>query len=114
MYGIRRRYKEHRELAAKIVCLLYNVFNALVAFPRVLAGIAPGTGLCNAAWVLRYCNAQPLLTSNVVSMVRCCSLVQLQRRVATQQSGYHCRWQVSAQRAALLCKHIRVASVCFN
>ena len=70
--SIRRRYVEHRELAAKIVCLLYNTFNALVAFPRVLAGMAPGTGLCSAAWVLRYCNAQPLLTSNVVSMVILC------------------------------------------
>ena len=79
---------EHRELAAKIVCFLYNVFNALVAFPRVLSGIAPGTGLCNAAWVLRYCNAQPLLTSNVVSMVSRSSLSR--RRIAVQQS-----WPVS-------------------
>lgn len=77
---------EHRELAAKIVCVLYSAFNALVAFPRVLSGMAPGTGLCNAAWVLRYCNAQPLLTSNVVSMVSCCSLSR--RCIATQQSGY--------------------------
>ncbi|KAK9840588.1 hypothetical protein WJX81_003208 [Elliptochloris bilobata] len=63
-------YVEHREVTAKLLCVFYTTFNAMVAFPRVLTGIEPGSGLCNAAWVLRYCNAQPLLTSNVVSMVR--------------------------------------------
>lgn len=65
----RCRYVEHREVMAKLLCFLYTVFNALVAFPRVLTAIQPGGGLCNVAWVLRYCNAQPLMTSNVVSMV---------------------------------------------
>ncbi len=65
----RCRYVEHREVMVKLLCFLYTVFNALVAFPRVLTAIQPGGGLCNVAWVLRYCNAQPLLTSNVVSMV---------------------------------------------
>ncbi len=55
----------------KGICLLYCAFNGLVAFPRVLAGLPPGGGL-SLALLLRYSNAQPLLTCNVVTMVRAC------------------------------------------
>lgn len=50
--------------------MLYCAFNALVAFPRMLASLPAGGGL-NLAMQLRYCNAQPLLTCNLVTMVSC-------------------------------------------
>ncbi len=59
---------QYRETVAKALCLLYCAFNALVAFPRLLANLPAGGGL-SLALALRYSNAQPLLTCNIVTMV---------------------------------------------
>jgi len=66
--GARCRLVQYREAIAKALCLLYCAFNALVAFPRLLASLPAGGGL-NLALQLRYSNAQPLLTCNIVTMV---------------------------------------------
>ena len=62
------RYRRHRTRLVKGFVLLYILFNTQVAFPRVLTGMADGHA-CTTPFVLRYINAQPLLTSCLTSMV---------------------------------------------
>lgn len=62
------RYMLHRSMLLKGFVLLYIVFNTQVAFPRVLKGMADGSA-CTTPFVLRYINAQPLLTSCLTTMV---------------------------------------------
>ncbi len=68
------RYLARRTLLLKAFVLLYTVFNTQVGFPGVLNAMHGGDGPCTIAFVLRYINAQPLLTSCVVTMVRACLL----------------------------------------
>jgi len=110
--GTRRRYVRHREAAVKGICLLYCAFNGLVAFPRVLASLPPGAGL-SLALLLRYSNAQPLLTCNVVTMVRARPLLPSRRCSprhagtpschATAYSALKSRLPLCAASHALLC-----------
>lgn len=67
------RYLARRTLLLKAFVLLYTVFNTQVGFPGVLNAMHGGDGPCTIAFVLRYINAQPLLTSCVVTMVRACN-----------------------------------------
>ena len=67
------RYQRHRTGLIKGFVLLYILFNTQVAFPRVLTGMADGNA-CTTPFVLRYINAQPLLTSCLTTMVSCARL----------------------------------------
>ena len=67
------RYQRHRTRLIKGFVLLYILFNTQVAFPRVLMGMADGHA-CTTPFVLRYINAQPLLTSCLTTMVSGTSL----------------------------------------
>ena len=67
------RYQRHRTKLIKGFVLLYILFNTQVAFPRVLGGMADGHA-CTTPFVLRYINAQPLLTSCLTTMVSCTGL----------------------------------------
>ena len=49
--------------------VLYIVFNTQVAFPKVLKSMTVGASACTTPFVLRYINAQPLLTSCLTTMV---------------------------------------------
>ena len=63
------RYILYRTKLMKAFVVLYTVFNTQVAFPRVLMGMPDGR-YCTMPFVLRYINAQPLLTSCLATMVR--------------------------------------------
>ena len=70
---LRRRYRGLRTCTAKGFVALYLAFNSQVSFPRVLRAMAEGGGhasACTLPFVLRYINAQPLLTSGLTTMVR--------------------------------------------
>ena len=67
------RYQRHRTRLIKGFVLLYILFNTQVAFPRVLMRMADGHA-CTTPFVLRYINAQPLLTSCLTTMVSVASL----------------------------------------
>lgn len=61
-------YILYRTKLMKAFVVLYILFNTQVAFPRVLMGMPDGR-YCTAPFVLRYINAQPLLTSCIATMV---------------------------------------------
>lgn len=63
------RYLARRTLILKLFVLLYTAFNSQIGFPRVLDAMPPGDRGCSVPFMLRYINAQPLLTSCVVTMV---------------------------------------------
>ena len=63
------RYMLHRSKWIKGFVVVYILFNTQVAFPRVLKGMADAA-VCTTPFVLRYINAQPLLTSCLTTMVR--------------------------------------------
>ena len=58
----------HRSKLIKALVVMYILFNTQVAFPRVLGGMTDANA-CTTAFVLRYINAQPLLTSCLTTMV---------------------------------------------
>ena len=58
----------HRTKIIKGLVVAYIIFNTQVAFPKVLGGMTDATA-CTTAFVLRYINAQPLLTSCLATMV---------------------------------------------
>ncbi|CAL8470443.1 g9985 [Coccomyxa elongata] len=64
------RYLARRTLILKAFVLLYTTFNSQVGFPGVLSAMPGGNGSCSIPFVLRYINAQPLLTSCLVTMAR--------------------------------------------
>lgn len=68
------RYLARRTLLLKSFVLLYTVFNSQIGFPGVLDAMAGGDGPCTIPFILRYINAQPLLTSCVVTMVCTCTI----------------------------------------
>ncbi len=59
----------HRSKLIKGLVVVYILFNTQVAFPSVLRGTTDAA-VCTTPFVLRYINAQPLLTSCLTTMVR--------------------------------------------
>ena len=63
------RYVRNRSELMKGFVVLYIIFNTQVAFPKVLKSMTVGVSDCTTPFVLRYINAQPLLTSCLTTMV---------------------------------------------
>ncbi|BDA51559.1 hypothetical protein COCOBI_19-1150 [Coccomyxa sp. Obi] len=63
-------YLARRTLLLKVFSLLYIIFNTQAVFPGVLDAMQGADGPCSVPFVLRYINAQPLLTSCVITMAR--------------------------------------------
>lgn len=74
------RYMLHRSKLIKALVVGYILFNTQVAFPRVLRGMTDAA-VCTMPFVLRYINAQPLLTSCLTTMVcsssQACALIAI-------------------------------------
>ncbi len=70
IFHVCSRYVRNRSKLMKGFVVLYIIFNTQVAFPKVLKSMTVGVSDCTTPFVLRYINAQPLLTSCLTTMVR--------------------------------------------